>query len=314
MYREAGLAMNDKGGNVSTNRLSAVIVNYNAGEGLLELVRSLASVSCIQRVVVVDNASTDDSADLLAASFQGQPKLELIWNPVNRGFGAGNNQGVAGTKSEYLLFINPDVTIQGGMLDDLCRMMDSRPDVGMLGILIRNPDGSEQRGCRRYLPDPHRSLMHTLGEVGSNRSDSMAGFNLTDTPLPSGPAEVEAISGAFMLVRRQALLETGGWDEGYFLHCEDLDLCMRFKQSGWKVLFVPHESVIHMQGVSSRSRPVFVLWHKHRGMWRYFTKFHRLHNPWWLSVLVWTGIWARFLLLLPAALLRLASRDRKAIT
>src|SRR5579864_3030266 len=155
--------MNDKGSSVSAMTVSAVIVNYNAGEGLVDLVRSLTSVGCVERVVVVDNASTDASAELLAASFQGQTKLELIWNPVNRGFGAGNNQGVAGTNGKYLLFINPDVTIQAGMLDDLCRMLDNRPDVGMLGILIRNPDGSEQRGCRRYLPDPHRSLMHTLG-------------------------------------------------------------------------------------------------------------------------------------------------------
>jgi len=212
---------------------------------------------------------------------------------------------VARTHGEYLLFINPDITIKAGMIDHLCLIMAGRPDAGMLGILIRNPDGSEQRGCRRYLPDPRRSLMHILAIDRFDRRTEIAGFNLTATPLPSGIAQVEAISGAFMLVRRRALEEVGGWDEGYFLHCEDLDLCMRFKQCGWQVLFVPDESVTHIQGVSSRQRPLFVLWQKHRGMWRYFTKFHRRQGSVLLVIFVWLGIWMHFAVLIPAALIRL---------
>jgi GT2 family glycosyltransferase len=291
------------------NRASAVIVNYNAGRGLVELVGSLISDAYIDRVIVVDNGSVDGSADLVAESYADEARLRLIRNSLNRGFAAANNQGAAAVQAKYLLFVNPDTVMETAMLHKLCLIMDERPEIGVLGILIRNPDGSEQRGCRRYLPDPRRSLMHALGLGGPDQAGGTAGFNLTGTPLPSGPVEIEGISGAFMLVRRQALTEVGDWDEGYFLHCEDLDLCMRLKQAGWKILFVPDESVIHMQGVSSRGRPLFVLWHKHLGMWRYFTKFHRRQNPWWLSMLVWSGIWARFLLSIPSAMLRLAMRD-----
>jgi hypothetical protein len=129
----------------------------------------------------------------------------------------------------------------------------------------------------------------------------VAGFDLTGTPLPDKPAPVEAISGACLLIRRELFEKLGGWDESYFLHCEDLDLCMRVQRLGAKVLFVPDVSVSHVQGVSSRGRPVFVLWHKHRGMWLYYRKFLRVSNPVWLTALVYLGIHARFLLLTPRA-------------
>lgn len=122
-------------------------------------------------------------------------------------------------------------------------------------------------------------------------------FHLHKQPLPDRAIEVEAISGACMLVKREAIDAVGLWDEGYFLHCEDLDWCMRFSQHGWKILFVPTARITHALGVCSRSRPIFVEWHKHKGMMRFYHKFFRHQYPGVLMGLVTIGVWLRFALL-----------------
>jgi len=119
-------------------------------------------------------------------------------------------------------------------------------------------------------------------------------FHLHKQPLPDSPIEVEAISGACMLVKRDVMEDVGLWDEGYFLHCEDLDWCMRFRQKGWKILFVPDARIIHVQRVSSQSSPVFVEWHKHKGMVRFYRKFFHHQYPGALMWLVTVGVWLRF--------------------
>lgn len=279
--------------------ITAVTVNYNAGEGLRALVTALAAEPQVGRIAVVDNASRDGSLGFLTGN--SDPRVTLVQNPRNLGFAAACNQGAALATTDYLLFINPDCRIHGSALASLLHCLESNLDAGMAGPLILNTDGSEQRGCRRYLPDPQRALMRVLGLGKPDAYGRVAGVDLTGAPLPSGPAEVEAISGACMLVRRGIFEKIGGWDEGYFLHCEDLDLCMRLRRAGFRTLFVPDALVTHVQGVSSRGLKVFVLWHKHRGMWRYFSKFQRSMSSAWLIALVWFGIWARFLVLLPGA-------------
>jgi len=286
---------------MAETRVCAVVVNYNAGPLLAELATSLAAQPDLSELIVVDNASSDGSLELLEAAQIRVMPLRVMKNARNRGFAVACNQGAALADGRHLLFINPDCRMAAGALARLTALLQSHPDMGMAGPLILNADGSEQRGCRRYLPDPRRALMRVLGLGKPDAAGRVAGFDLAGTPLPEGPAEVEAISGACMLVRSEAFEELDGWDEGYFLHCEDLDLCMRTRRAGFKVMFVPGAVVSHAQGVSSRRRPVFVLWHKHRGMWRYFSKFQRAASPLWLVALVWFGIWCRFLLLTPVA-------------
>jgi hypothetical protein len=283
---------------VSAAAVTAVTVNYNAGPLLRGLVESLVGQAGLVRVVVVDNASSDDSLAFLDTA---HPGVTVVRNPANRGFGTACNQGAAAASGRYLLFINPDCRVPAGALQRMVAVLEAHPEAGMLGPLVLNSDGSEQRGCRRFLPDPKRALMRVLGMHKADAQGRVAGFDLTGTPLPDKPTPVEAISGACLLIRRELFERIGGWDESYFLHCEDLDLCMRVQRDGTKVLFVPDVSVSHVQGASSRGRPVFVLWHKHRGMWRYYRKFLRASSPTWLTVLVYIGVYARFLMLTPRA-------------
>jgi GT2 family glycosyltransferase len=281
--------------------VTAVTVNYNAGPELRGLVESLSGQAGLVKTLVVDNASADGSVDFLTT--YPAASVELIRNHENRGFATACNQGAAAAEGKYLLFLNPDCRLPEGAVARLTRLLDERPDVGMVGPLVLNADGSEQRGCRRMLPDARRALVRALKLDAPDAQGRTAGFDLTGTPLPTYPAAVEAVSGACLLIRRDLFRQLGGWDEGYFLHCEDLDLCMRVKLAQQATLFVPDVKVTHTGGASSRRRPVFVLWHKHQGMWRYFSKFQRATCPGWFTALVAVGISARFLLLLPGALL-----------
>jgi GT2 family glycosyltransferase len=197
---------------------------------------------------------------------------------------------------EFVLFLNPDCRLDEGAVSALLQPLQANTTVGMVGGLLVNPDGSEQGGGRRAVPTPWRSFVRASGlSRFANRWPKLFfDFHLHNQPLPDRPIEVEAISGACMLVKREAVVDVGLWDEGYFLHCEDLDWCMRFRQKGWKILFVPSARVAHVLGACSRSHPVFVEWHKHKGMMRFYRKFFRYQYPGILMWLVAMGVWLRF--------------------
>lgn len=272
-----------------------IVVNYNAGELLVECVRS-AFNSGASRVIVVDNASQDGSMERLRKAI-AHPQLILIQNATNVGFARGCNIGINASTAPILMFLNPDSTIEPSGLTHLHEVLMSSPNIGMVGGLLSNLDGSEQAGGRRVFPTPRRAFIRAFGlsRLAQLYPRLFTDFLLHREPLPSHPVEVEAISGACMMVKRDALTAVGLWDEDYFMHCEDLDLCMRFKLGDWRVLFVPDARVIHDRGACSRSRPVRVEWYKHKGMLRFYRKFFRHKYPGILMLLVTLGVWIRFL-------------------
>lgn len=275
--------------------VSTIIVNYNAGALLRGCVDSLLNCTLDIEIIVVDNASSDDSLDGLS----GLAGVHVIRNPVNAGFAAACNIGEKFASAPFLLFLNPDSHFQPGTVRTLLDALQSDPGVGMVGGLLVNEDGTEQGGGRRAMPTPWRSFVRAVGlhRFADRWPALFYDFHLHKQPLPKGPIEVEAISGACMLIRREAMADVGGWDEGYFLHCEDLDWCMRFRQKGWKILFVPAARIIHAKGACGRGRPVFVEWHKHKGMMRFYRKFFRHQYPGVLMGLVAVGVWLRFAML-----------------
>jgi GT2 family glycosyltransferase len=255
--------------------ISVVIVNYNAGPILTDCVAAVLK-SAVPVTVLISNNGDPVQMPMTDA------RIRITENHANLGFSRGNNQVLDQVQGEYILFLNPDCMIQPDTLEKLVSVLESAPDIGMVGPMVRNMDGSEQRGCRRKIPTP-------LSAVTKN-------FNMNMEPLPNHPIDVEAISGAFMLVRRSVFDTVGAWDEGYFLHCEDLDLCMRFHLARFRIVFVPTVSVMHIKGACSTSRPLFVEWHKHKGMVRFYYKFYRDKYAWPVMGAVFIGIWLRFLL------------------
>ena len=290
--------------------VSVVIVNYNAGELLMDSVNS--ALSQARRVVVVDNASSDSSLEILASSCSGEPRLKIVRNSENLGFAAACNIGVQHCTGQSILFLNPDCVLAPNSLRRMLQTLDADPHNGMVGGLLLNPDGVEQGGGRRAVPTPWRSFVRAFGltRLAPRWPGLFNDFHLHKQPLPESPIQVEAISGALMLIRKEAFDEVGAWDEGYFLHCEDLDLCMRFRQKGWNILFDPKAPAVHVYGTCSQSRPIFVEWHKHKGMVRFYRKFFRHQYPGVLMWLVMIGVWARFAMV---AALKKCLRSKEAI-
>jgi len=274
--------------------VSVIIVNYNAGSLLLECVST--ALNQAQQVIIIDNASIDSSLQKLEAQFASKNNLLFIRLDTNIGFAAGCNKGLAASTQPYLLFLNPDCILEKNSLQRMVQVMGSDPHIGMVGGYLVNPDGSEQGGGRRAMPTPWRAFVRATGLYRLEKywPQLFFDFHLNKQPLPQTPIEVDAISGALMLVRREAIDAVGSWDENYFLHCEDLDWCMRFKQKNWKIIFVPDAPVTHFQGTCSRSRPFFVAWHKHKGMLRFYHKFFHQQYPSILMGLITVSVWLRF--------------------
>lgn len=292
--------------------VTAAIVNFNGGQLLTEAVQSvLASIVAVE-ILVADNGSTDDSLELLRRSVGSDARLRIIENHRNLGFARACNLLLAQARGDYLLVLNPDALIRPDTLERMVKVLQAHPEAGMAGCLIRNPDGSEQAGCRRAVPTPWRSFVRVLHlHRLFPHQPRFRDFVLMREPLPSSPVPVEAISGAFMLVRRQVIEQVGVFDDAYFMHCEDLDWCMRVRQAGWQVLFVPDVEIVHYKGACSQGRPVRVLWHTHKGMMRFYGKFFRRQYPLPLLILVAVAVWMRFGLLAARAL---TQRMRSVVT
>jgi GT2 family glycosyltransferase len=274
--------------------ISLVIVNYNACDCIVACVSS--AIDQVDEVIVVDNASRDNSLAQLETVFPDERKLKIVRNRENLGFAAACNIGAKTSTGSYLFFLNPDSVLEPDSVSHLLQVLEDSSDVGMAGGLLLNTDGTEQAGGRRAIPTPWRSFVRAFGlsRFADRWPRLFFDFHLHKQPLPTHPIEVEAISGACMLIRRAAMDDVGRWDEGYFLHCEDLDFSMTLRGKGWKIMFVPAAKIVHDKGGCSRSRPVFVEWHKHRGMMRFYHKFFQHQYPGPLMGLVALGIWLRF--------------------
>lgn len=285
--------------------LSVAIVNYNASDLLADCVQAVLASPVDLEVVISDNGSTDGSLTHVRRHHGEDPRLTILEHGSNLGFARGNNLALAHTRAPYMLILNPDCIVGPDSFGRPLDFMDATPDAGMAGCMIRNPDGSEQRSARRQIPIPWIGLTRFLQFARNGYSEQI------NDPLPEGPIPVEAVSGALMLVRRATFDEVGLLDEGYFLHCEDLDWFVRFRRAGWKLYLVPDVEVVHHQGSCSTGRPIAVEWYKHKGMVRFFRKFQFRAYPFPFSVLVIIGIWAHFGLFLGAYGLRRVGRGRR---
>jgi GT2 family glycosyltransferase len=274
--------------------VSAVIVNYNAGRLLGDCLH--AALAEAREVIVVDNASESGPFESVMAGFEGRDTLTVLRSQENTGFAAGCNRGASVAREHVLLFLNPDCILAPGALRILVDALRSTDDVGMVGGLLTDAHGHEQGGARRSVPTPWRSFVRCFGlnRLAWLAPKLFSDFYLHREPLPASAVDVEAVSGALVLVTREAFDDAGPWDEGFFLHCEDLDLCMRFRARGWRILFEPRAKAVHYRGMCGRSRPLAVEWHKHRGMVRFYRKHFRAAYPLGLFGVIVVGVWLRF--------------------
>jgi N-acetylglucosaminyl-diphospho-decaprenol L-rhamnosyltransferase len=277
--------------------VGVIIVSYNVADLLRKCLRSvLASQGVRLTVCVVDNCSTDGSAEMVAAEF---PEAHLIVSPENRGYSAANNLGIRyfralSSPPRYILLLNPDTEVPPDGIARMVAYLDSHPEAGVAGPKLVRPDGSLDLACRRSFPTPEVSFYRMVGLSRLfPKSRRFGRYNLTYLD-PDVETEVDSVVGAFMLIRRQALDEVGLMDEDFFLYGEDLDLAFRIKARGWKVLYYPKVVVLHHKGESTRRSRLRSIREFYRAMLIFYRKHYAPTSPRLLRWLVTAGIYLRW--------------------
>lgn len=230
--------------------LSIVIISFNTKDLTIDCIRSIEKTvrKSSYEIIIVDNDSHDDSVD--AISKLNFSHLKLIKNKINYGFSKANNIGVKKSSGRYVLFLNSDTVVHEGTLDGMVDFMDQNSQAGASTCFLRMPNGKLDDAAHRGFPTPWRALAHFTGLSKIFKSSKLfAGYSLGYMDL-SKTHEIEALAGAFMLVRREAGEEVGWWDEDFFFYGEDLDFCYKLKEKGWKIYFVPEFEILHYKGVS----------------------------------------------------------------
>ncbi|MBO0730713.1 MAG: glycosyltransferase family 2 protein [Acidimicrobiaceae bacterium] len=281
--------------------VSALVVSHNVRGLLLDTLRALANQGWPNlEVIVVDNHSADGSAEAVTLEF---PEAKLISLGENVGYGRANNVAFEQAQGTLILLLNPDVTVSPGCLGHLVRFLHQHPDAGAVGPRLVRPDGSPDRAARRSFPTPGASFYRVSGL--SRLFPGSARFNRYNLGAldPTREHEMDAGTGACLMVRREAIDDIGLFDPDFFMYGEDLDLCYRIKAGGWKVWYVPAATAIHFKGTSTRQVPFRMQYEFHRAMWVYHRKHHAAALPAPANAAVWLGIWSRWALLTARAAL-----------
>ncbi|HJR74892.1 MAG TPA: glycosyltransferase family 2 protein [Luteimonas sp.] len=273
--------------------IAAVVVSYQSASTMDECLARLRSAAGVAQIRVVDNGSEDGTMDIVQRHAAGDPRLRFVANPDNPGFAVACNQGTRDSDAPWLAFVNPDCLVEE---DTLERLRAHAQGVGacLLGADLVDEAGVRDGAARRRDPDFGAMLGSRSARALDVAPDALRALQ-----------PVDAVSGALMLMPRSLFARIGGFDEAYRLHAEDLDLCRRAREAGAVVAVANDVRVVHVRGVSSRSRPLFVEWHKHRGLWRYFRKFEAGRRGMAMRMAVFTAIWGRF----PFAVLRAVARS-----
>ena len=263
--------------------IAAIVVSHQSIDTIDDCLSRLLASTGVAQVRVVDNDSHDGTLEAIQRQASLDPRLRFIGNPDNPGFSYACNQGARDSDADWLAFVNPDCLPEP---DALARLLAHARELGgdcLLGADLVDEHGQRDAAARRRDPDFAAML----------RDPARRGIAV---PMDAARAlqPVDAVSGALMLMPRRLFERIGGFDEGYRLHAEDLDLCRRARQAGAVVAVANDVQMLHLRGVSSRSRPLFVEWHKHRGLWRYFRRFDAAGASWPARLAVWGAIWLRF--------------------
>ncbi|WDS35685.1 glycosyltransferase family 2 protein [Pseudoxanthomonas sp.] len=273
--------------------IAAVVVTHQSASTIDACLTRLRAARDVVQIRVVDNASNDGTLELVQRHAARDPRVHFIGNPDNPGFSVGCNQGAADSNAPWLAFVNPDLMVEADSLVRL-RAHAQGAQLWLLGVDLVDEAGQRDAAARRRDPD-FGAMLRTAGRAGQ------LGVPADDSRVVQ---DVDAASGALMFMARGLFERLGGFDTGYRLHAEDLDLCRRARLAGARVAVANDVRVLHIRGVSSRARPLFVEWHKHRGLWRYFQKFEASRRAPPIRIGVWGVIWAHFAIAATVRLLR----------
>lgn len=277
--------------------VSVIIVNWNTRDELRECLRSLhpsLHPDVQAEIIVVDNASWDDSVAMVKREF---PEVKLIENRLNEGFGKAHNRAAQVAQGRYLLLLNSDARAHPGALKQLVDYADVHPEVGIIAPKVLNPDGSLQYSCRRFPVYEAGLFRNTLLGRLFPQNRFVRDYLMTDFDH-AHTMEVDWVSGCAMLIRRETWHHLGGFDEQFFMYCEDVDLCWRAHEAGWKVVYHPDAVVTHAIGQSTDKAVNAMIRQFHHSHRLFFQKHYARRLPIWSRLLIPIGLWIRANLLI----------------
>lgn len=295
-------------GSRGNDAVDVVIVTYGRPEMVRRCLQSLTTphASPQLNITVVDNASPDETPDVVARNF---PSVRLIRRDTNDGFAVANNEALRLATSPYILVLNPDTEVTQATIHHLTEVLGQHPDIGVLGCRLLLNDGSPDHAAKRFIPSPRDALVYFASRLVGKRRGRYVATSVGEFDF----ADVDAVNGAFMLIRAAALDQVGLLDERYFMYGEDLDWCVRFRKAGWRVCYDGSVSALHLKsGVAGKRRNLRLTYHFHRSM----AIFYRDHvapsvkPP--LRPLVTAAIWVRFILSIVNPRATLAARRASA--
>jgi N-acetylglucosaminyl-diphospho-decaprenol L-rhamnosyltransferase len=263
--------------------VSLVMVVYRTGPALVDTLGRVLAQDNLDEVVLVDNGSTPEEVAVVDAAAARDPRLQVLRGHGNVGFARGANLGASAAHGRVLVFLNPDAFLEPGCVAALSEALRDQPSPCLVGARVLNTDRTEQRGARRGEVTPVTTLLSLTHLAKKVRAFQNYEIHREDETLPDGPAPTPTVSGACFAMTRGDFSAVGGFDEGYFLHVEDVDLCWRVRQSGGVVLFHPRAEVVHL-GSTSGKAPIIVEYWKGLGLARYFRK--RADNGWRMALAV----------------------------
>ena len=269
------------------------IVNWNTRDELRECLRTVLAQdgSVTFEANVVDNASTDGSAEMVRSEFAD--RVNLTENATNSGFAAAQNVSIRQSRGRYVFLTNPDCRLLGeDVLRKMVEFMDASPDIGMLGPRIVNPDGSLQYSARRFPTMLAAGFRHTLlGRLFPNNR-FVRRYMMTDW-AHDRIADVDWLSGSALMARKAAIDQIGLLDERFYMYVEDVDWCKRAHLAGWRVVYFPDVTISHRIGAASDQNAIEMIREHHRSMLRYFLKYNRRSPRILLTPIVLIALWIR---------------------
>jgi GT2 family glycosyltransferase len=275
--------------------VSAIIINKNTRDLLLSCLRCLLENADVPvEAVVVDNASTDGSADAVVAEF---PSAKVVRRPRDTGYGRAGNAGLSVAEGRFILLLDPAVAVQPGCVGKLADLLLTRPDAGAASPYLQHPDGRLDVSARRGFPTPGSTIFTVTGlSQAFPRSARFNGHNMGHRRA-ADTHEIDAGSVACLMVRRSAVDRVGFFDPDYYRYGEDIDLCYRLKAGGWKVFYVPDAGAVRSRLPIPKPELRRELWENYRSMWTFHHKHYAADLPAFANGLVWAANWSRFLYL-----------------
>lgn len=266
--------------------LSVVIVNYGTFELTKNTINSILNYSYpfSIEIIVVDNASVDDSLSKLKEYFKDNVKF--IASKSNNGFAAGNNQALKIVDSKYILLLNSDTIVWQDTLEDIYNFMENNPDVGACGCQVLLEDNTLDKACKRSFPNVKNSFFRLFHIPTKSKDDN---YNLDDLD-DNGVYEIDCLTGAFIFTRKKVLDSIGLLDETFFMYGEDIDLCYRIKKAGWKIIYYGKDKITHFKGASSKKQRPKLIYEFYRAMYIYYKKHHSHESSFLVNIIVYFGI------------------------